>query len=53
MDRTPQKLMVYEFRRKTIITSHETTPNPPIEIDEIACEELEQSLKSLKNRKAA
>jgi hypothetical protein len=31
----------------------ETTPTPSAEIDEISDEELEQSLKSMKNRKAA
>jgi hypothetical protein len=31
----------------------ETTPTPSAEIDEISSEELEQSLKSMKNRKAA
>jgi len=31
----------------------ETTPTPSVEIDEIVNEELEQSLKSMINRKAA
>jgi hypothetical protein len=37
---------------KSNIDEPETTPTPLAEIDEISDEELEQSLKSMKNRKA-